>query len=135
MPAELVDALAIAGRFGVGSVLLIAGAAKIRAGVEATTSIALGYRLLPASLARALSLGLPWLEIGAALWLVSGIAVRPAAALAVTLLAVFTAALVLSLARGMSNECGCLGSLAPVRWRLVLRNVALGTLLVPLLIA
>ena len=55
--------------------------------------------------------GLPWLELLLGLYLLVGLFTQISAAVALTLLAVFTAALTSALLRGLPLEgCGCFGS-------------------------
>lgn len=73
------------------------------------------YRLLPDAMLAPLALFLPWLELLAALALITGPARRSAALIALTLLAVFMGALTINLARGNPVDCGCFGASPVVR--------------------
>ena len=57
----------------------------------------------------------------------AGWRVRPAALLVVAMMLVFTAALVVALARGLDMSCGCFASQGagehPISWRTVLRDL------------
>ncbi len=52
---------------------------------------------------------MPWIEIAAGLLLVFGIAVKENSTIIFSLLFVFTLAIVISLFRGLSIDCGCFG--------------------------
>jgi len=117
--ALLVARLVLATVFGA------AGAAKVsgREGIRVTAA-AFG---VPAGLTGPVTLALPAAEllIAAALIPASGAALAGWAALA--LLAVFSATVAISLARGRRPDCYCFGQFtaAPIGWRTLARNVAL----------
>ena len=73
------------------------------------------YRLLPEAGLAPLALTMPWLELLAALALITGRARRSAALLVLLLLATFMAALALNLAHGNPVDCGCFGASSVVR--------------------
>lgn len=102
-----------AARLALGSVLLVAGALKV-ADPQASVAAVRAYELLPAGAATVVGWGLPFVEVLLGLVLLAGIAVRPAAAAAAGLLAVFVAAVASAAARGLSIDCGCFGSGGPV---------------------
>lgn len=88
------------------------------------------YRLLPTWATRPVATALPALEIAVALGLLHGWTVKPAVALAVSLLGLYTVAMVINLRRGRRDlDCGCFGPSmrTPVHWGLVARNAALIT--------
>ncbi|HXC17291.1 MAG TPA: MauE/DoxX family redox-associated membrane protein [Holophagaceae bacterium] len=102
------------------------------------------YRLLPDAMLAPLALFLPWLELLAALALITGLARRSAALVALTLLAVFMGALAINLARGNPVDCGCFGASPVVRsvaerlrgMRLdLLRDALLALIALPVLLA
>src|SRR5690348_9764028 len=64
-------------------------------------------KLFGARLARPLSVTVPVLEIALALWLLTGLAPRQAAAVSILVLLVFSAALLRIWRRGLT--CGCFG--------------------------
>ena len=116
-------------RLAVAGLFLTACVAKIR-DPESFALAVYRYRILPGSLVNILAILLPWIE------LVSGAAVLAArprwraagARIIVGMLAVFTAAISLSLVRGIEASCGCFSTRADAAvsdgWNLV-RNVAL----------
>lgn len=106
-------------------VFLLAGLSKARAGVETLgTLVAFGlspraaYRLGPVLAASELIVGLG---------LLSGRTARLAATGALILLVVFTAVVILKLARGSTPSCGCFGSLSrkPISPITLIRNLVL----------
>ena len=89
------------------------------------------YHLLPDSLINTAALLLPWLELCAALALLHP-AWRPAGALWLAgLLSLSTAAIALSLARGLDIDCGCF-TLQPGRSHISLWNLARNIALIAL---
>ena len=117
--ALLVARLVLATVFGA------AGAAKI-SGRDGTRATAAAFGV-PARLTGPVTLALPAAEllIAAALIPASSAALAGWAALA--LLAVFSATVAISLARGRHPDCYCFGQFtaAPIGWRTLARNVAL----------
>jgi len=109
----------------VGAVLLIGAVDKLRE-PELWRDAVENYRLLPGAAVPAFARTLPLLEIGAGVLLLP-LATRPAGALlALALLAMFTAAIAINLARGRDRiDCGCGGDGTPLGTAVVLRNVAL----------
>lgn len=129
---ELSPLIAACARIAVGVFLVVAAAAKLRgrSGTAFRDAI-LGYDLVPAAVAAALARTLPPLEAAIGVLLVGG--VWPANVMAFALVAAFTAAVAISLARGRANHCGCIGfsaaQVVAVQWRLVYRNLVLLALL------
>jgi len=119
-------ALALMLRLGLGGLLLLAGALKLRAPVAFATEIA-NYQLLPA-LAPYVAAVLPVVElvIGGAL-VVAPRAWRRAAALgALALLATFTVAVGSAFFRRINIDCGCFGTGGgPITGLTLVRNVVL----------
>jgi len=64
---------------------------------------------LPISVANTLGIILPWLEIGVAILLILGVAIRPAALFSGALMLLFIAAITQAGLRGLSIDCGCFG--------------------------
>ncbi len=119
-------ALALVLRLGLGGLLVVAGALKLRAPVAFATEIA-NYQLLPA-LAPYVAAVLPVVElvIGGAL-VVAPRAWRRAAALgALALLAAFTVAVGAAFFRRINIDCGCFGTGGgPITALTLARNVVL----------
>lgn len=100
--------LSLIARFILGGVLIAAGALK--AGNPAHAAMAVrAYQILPVTLANVLGYALPWVEMGAGLALVIGVAVKAAAILGGGLMLVFIIAIAQAWARGLSIDCGCFG--------------------------
>jgi uncharacterized membrane protein YphA (DoxX/SURF4 family) len=68
------------------------------------------FRLVPVVTEHLLAIVLPWIELIAGLSLLLGIRARAGAVVATSLMFVFTAAVVLAMARGLNIECGCFGT-------------------------
>jgi len=119
-------ALALVLRLGLGGLLIVAGALKLRAPVAFATELA-NYQLLPA-LAPYVAALLPVVElvVGGAL-VVAPRAWRRAAALgALALLAAFTVAVGSAFFRGINIDCGCFGTGGgPITGLTLARNVVL----------
>lgn len=100
--------LTLAGRLLLGGVLIAAGYLKV--GNPAKSKMAVrAYDALPISVANLLGTVLPWLEIGAGLLLVLGVAVKWSAMFAGALMLLFILAISQAWIRGLSIDCGCFG--------------------------
>lgn len=119
------------GRTAVAVTFLTAGLAKVGAGQSRFLSALLGYDLVPKKVAAIIARWLAWAEILVGGLLLVGFMTWMAAPVAVGLLLLFSGTITSSLVRGMDNECGCMGKLAPVQWRLIYRNLFLMGLLLP----
>ena len=95
-------------RLVVGGVLLVAGALKV---IDPQSSVAAvrAYELVPDWLERPIGWGLPFLELGLGLLLLSGLFTRTAALVAGLVFVVFILAVVSAAVRGLSIDCGCFG--------------------------
>ena len=100
--------LTFIGRVLLGGVLLLAGYLKAKSPAEAQMAVR-AYKLLPVSVANIFGLSLPWLEIGAGVLLIVGIAVRYAAIFGGLLMLLFVGAISQAWARGLTIDCGCFG--------------------------
>ena len=113
-------------RFGLGALLIVAGALKLRDPGAFATEIA-NYQLLP-MLAPYLAAALPLAEVlvGAALLVAPAAWRRPAALAAAALVAMFFVAVTAAYARRINIECGCFGAGGgPITGLTLLRNIAL----------
>ncbi len=114
-------------RLAAAAIWLVAGAAKIgdlehfRAQVHAS-------QLLPHALEAPFAYALPFVEVGIGLYLALGLLVRPAAIAGCLLMVLFVVAMAQALARGLSLDCGCFGTVAREHVGLgpILRDAALG---------
>ena len=95
-------------RVGLGGVLLYAGYLKAFTPDKSMMAVR-AYELLPIWLANAFGIILPWLEMGAGLLLIVGVAVRYAAIFGAVLMVAFIIAIAQAWARGLSIDCGCFG--------------------------
>ncbi len=95
-------------RLILGGVLLVAGYLKAFTPDKSMMAVR-AYDVLPIWLANILGIILPWLEIGAGLLLIIGVALRYAAIFGAALMVVFIIAISQAWARGLSIDCGCFG--------------------------
>ncbi|MFZ1281830.1 MAG: MauE/DoxX family redox-associated membrane protein [Ignavibacteriaceae bacterium] len=95
-------------RVSLSIVFIYAGAEKISNPDDFALSIS-NYRLLPISLLNFFAIILPWIEIVAGILLLFGISVKENSAIILTMLSVFTIAIIISLFRGLNIDCGCFG--------------------------
>ena len=86
------------------------------------------YQMLPAGLVNLAAIYLPWIELMAAAAILLPAWRRPAAAILLAMLGIFTAAIAINMARGLNISCGCFGGSSdgiPMGWWNLLRNGAL----------
>ena len=95
-------------RIIMGFVFIYAGAEKISDPEAFAISIS-NYRLLPTAAINFFAITLPWIELVAGILLIFGIAVKENSSILFSMLLVFTIAIVISLFRGLSIDCGCFG--------------------------
>ena len=95
-------------RIILGFVFIYAGAEKISDPEAFAISIS-NYRLLPTAAINFFAITLPWFELVAGILLIFGIAVKENSSILFSMLLVFTIAIVISLFRGLSIDCGCFG--------------------------
>lgn len=100
--------LSLACRLILGGVLLVAGYLKAFNPSKAKMAVR-AYEALPIPVANILGVTLPWIEIGAGLLLILGVAVRQTAIFSGALMLVFIVAIAQAWARGLSIDCGCFG--------------------------
>jgi uncharacterized membrane protein YphA (DoxX/SURF4 family) len=101
--------LAVPARWYLGGLFVFAAWHKIAVPHDFAVDVAT-YDLLPLALVNVVAVVLPWIEVAAGLLLLLGTRVRAAALLVAAMMAVFLAALVLALARGLDMSCGCFAS-------------------------
>ena len=110
---------------GLGAVFLYAGWGKVL-DPRPLVTIIWGYRILPAGPINLLAIYMPWLELLAALCLITGFKRRAAAGWACALLTMFIVALGINALRGVNVACGCFSASAEDvsnAWLLVLRDL------------
>lgn len=109
-----------------GIVFLVAAVPKLRHPKGFVLAV-LEYRVLPVRLSWCYARLLPPLEFLLALLLLTGTAVRSAAAISTILLLSFIVAVGINLIRGRDLDCHCFGKTTrrPIGWRLLLQDGAL----------
>lgn len=122
-------------RLIVGSLFILAGWLKMRAGTGWFYLQILEFRIIERGFARTLSRVLPPLEIGLGVLLVLGLLTRWVSITSFVLLFSFTAVVLHASWLGRSTACGCFGRrdnrTIKAQWRVIYRNVMLmGLLLV-----
>jgi putative oxidoreductase len=66
--------------------------------------------MMPVAVEHLVAMTLPWIELVAALALILGVRARSGAMVAAALMAAFTLAVLIAMARGLDIECGCFGT-------------------------
>lgn len=89
-----------------GGIFLYAGLQKYLYSYEFAEAV-LAYHLLPVSLVGAVAAALPWVEIAAGLFLITGLKRRSCLILLAGLLGGFTIVILITMARGLKIDCGC----------------------------
>ena len=93
-------------RLLVGFIFIYAALEKISNPADFAGAID-NYRLLPVSLINLPAIVLPWLELFAGIFLILGFYLRGSSLILFGLLCLFTAAISISLIRGIDISCGC----------------------------
>jgi uncharacterized membrane protein YphA (DoxX/SURF4 family) len=119
--------LALPARWYLGGLFVLASWHKIAVPHDFAIDVAT-YGILPLALVNPVAIVLPWVELVAGLMLLLGARVRAAALLVAAMVAMFLAALVMALARGLDMSCGCFASQGaesdPISWLTVARDLA-----------
>jgi len=115
-------ALLLAGRIGLGLVLLYAGYAKLQQPWISFAATIEAYNILPPGAVIFTARTLPWFEVVLGALLVLGVGLRWVAAVASALLLMFFAILVRSYALGMDVDCGCFGPGEKLSWKTLVRD-------------
>lgn len=95
-------------RLGVGAVWVTAGAMKI-SNLNQSVIAVQAYQILPNSVAQAVGIVLPMIEIAIGLLLILGLATAPAAIVSGLLFLAFVIGISAAWARGLQIDCGCFG--------------------------
>jgi len=95
-------------RIVIAYIFIYAGAEKIANPDNFALSIS-NYRLLPTASLNFFAIIIPWIEIVSGLLLLFGILTKENSAIILFLLIIFTIAIIISLFRGLSIDCGCFG--------------------------
>jgi uncharacterized membrane protein YphA (DoxX/SURF4 family) len=88
------------------------------------------YMILPAAWSNIVAISLPWVELGAGLFLILGIQTRPAALLTTGMLGVFLGAIVYAYFIGLDIDCGCFSSSESSVGRVGVYHIVRDTMLV-----
>lgn len=97
-------------RVALGLILLIASLTKLLNRKEVIQAVA-DYKILPHFLTRPFGILLPWMELGTAILLLSGMIPTVAGLLAAILFICFITAILINLLRGRDLNCHCFGQL------------------------
>ncbi|MCI0635157.1 MAG: DoxX family membrane protein [Actinobacteria bacterium] len=126
MSQETVEAAALTFRVILSLLFLRAGLAKL-SDREAFERGVVNYQVLPPGVSRSVAQWLPFLEVLYGVLLALGLLQSIAALGLAALIAAFTTAIAINLARGRVIDCGCFGPAAPkaITWWTVARNVLL----------
>jgi uncharacterized membrane protein YphA (DoxX/SURF4 family) len=100
--------LTLISRLILGGVLLAAGLLKVTHPAKSAMAVR-AYEVLPVTFANFLGYALPWIEVGIAVLLILGVAVKPAALSGGLLMFLFIVAISQAWARGLTIDCGCFG--------------------------
>lgn len=101
---------ALAFRLYIGSIFVFASMSKVVYPAEFADSIA-NYQILPYWAVNVFAAVLPWLEMICGVLLLIGVRVKSVALCIGAMLAMFTVAIAINLARGTPIACGCFSSL------------------------
>ena len=99
---------ALVGRLAVAVVFAAASLTKITDPAETVRAVR-AYQLVPEWSVRPLAYALPYVELGVAVLLLLGLALRYAAAAAAVMIVLFMAAVASAWVRGLRIDCGCFG--------------------------
>jgi len=120
--------LTLAARLVIGGLFVYASIHKIIDPADFAVSIR-NYMIVPQAWSNILALTLPWIEMGAGLFLILGIQTRPAALLTTGMMAVFLGALIHAYWIGLDIDCGCFSSAASSAGRVGLHHLVRDTCL------
>jgi uncharacterized membrane protein YphA (DoxX/SURF4 family) len=117
--------ISLGARLYLGSLFLLACWHKILNPNSFAVDIAT-YQVLPLALVNPLAIVLPWVELATGIMLVIGLRTRVASLLAALMLATFTLAIAVAVAKGLDVACGCFASTGavedPISWRTIVRD-------------
>lgn len=126
MRVSWADRIAVMARLLLAAVFIVAGALKL-AHLAQFQEVLAGFRLLPEWALLALGVALPCAEVALGLWLLLNRATRLAALSSAALLLILLAVVTVTLARGLTPECGCFIGISEraVSWWLVAQDALL----------
>ena len=118
--------LILLSRLILGVVFIIASIDKIADPAAFAASIQ-AYQLFPVALVNLAALVMAWIELLCGVFLLGGVLVRGSSAIVSLLLAVFIAAMLSAMARGLVIDCGCFGKghETPLGWLRVLEDAGM----------
>ena len=90
-------------------VFIFAGLEKIASPAAFSESI-VNYKLFPVFLINISAITIPWIEVISGVLLLLGISIKENAVIITSLLIIFTAAVIISIFRGLNIDCGCFGT-------------------------
>jgi uncharacterized membrane protein YphA (DoxX/SURF4 family) len=113
-------------RLGLGATWIAAGAAKLASKESVRDSVA-RFGLVPDRAAHAVAIVLPWIELSLGALLIVGQWTKPLANASISLLFVFSGAILVNLLRGNRIACHCFGQFGgkPISWGALARNLVL----------
>ena len=103
--------LTLFARLLIGGLFIYASVHKIFYPLDFAAAIR-NYNMLPPSWSNFVALTLPWIELGAGIFLILGIQTRPSALITTGLLGIFLGALIYVFHIGLDIDCGCFSSSA-----------------------
>lgn len=115
--------LVLAVRLYIGGLFIYASMYKINYAGEFAETIA-SYQLAPYWAVNLMALVMPWAELICGLFLVIGFRTKSAAAVIISLLALFSVAIAISLTRDLPIGCGCFHALGEqMSWKTLMRDL------------
>lgn len=96
-------------RLIIGGLFIYASVHKVLNPADFAVSVR-NYTILPLEWTNLVAVTLPWVELGAGIFLILGVFTKPSALLATGMLAVFLAALIYVYSIGLDIDCGCFSS-------------------------
>ena len=115
--------LQLAARLFVGFIFVYAGIGKIAEPQVFAKEIA-NYHILPFFLINLTALVLPWLEVIVGVFLIAGVRIKAASAIAAISMLVFIIAILSAMFRGLDINCGCFADkVVMVGWKKVVEDI------------
>lgn len=103
--------IVVIARIVVALMFIIVGVGKIAHPQEFAREIS-NYQILPVILINPMAVFLPWLELITGILILFGIQLRANAIIVAAMLIVFTTAVAIAVAKGLSINCGCYSQIA-----------------------
>ncbi len=124
LPADTVRTVGFVGRIALGLVFLVAAGFKLWDPAEFAGMVAC-YDIVPPAWLPTFAVTLPAIELLAAVALIGGVCVRPAALVVIAMLVGFMVAIYSLLDRGLSCSCGCFPIAYPASWSRIYEDAAM----------